>query len=119
MNDADLDALPLLDAEIIAELREIMEEGFSDLITMFLSDLPLQLDRLHIAIAQDNAEDIYQIAYRLKSSCGSLGALRLAEPIRRLEQAGRQQTLGGAADLLQSIQTIAGETSASLQALLD
>lgn len=119
MNDADIDALPLLDAEIIAELREIMEEGFTGLMTMFLDDAPLQLDRLRIAVTQKDAEAVYQIAHRLKSSCGSLGALRLAEIIRRLEQAGRQKTLDGTMELLQCAQIIAGETCASLRALSD
>ncbi len=119
MNHADVDTLPLLDAEIIAELREVMEEGFTDLVMMFLNDLPLQLDQLNLAIAQSNAENLYQIAHRLKSSCGSLGALRLAERIQQLEQAGRQKTLDNTADLLQHTQMIAGETCTRLRALLD
>ncbi|CDH47304.1 hypothetical protein [Candidatus Contendibacter odensensis] len=39
--------------------------------------------------------------------------------IRQLEQAGHLQTLEGAAELLQCIQTVAGETCASLQQLPD
>ena len=117
MNDTDIDTLPLLDTEIIAELRDVMEEAFTDLTHMFLTDLPLQLDRLQIAVAENDAKEINQIAHKLKSSCGNFGALRLAELIRRLEQAGRQKTLDDAVDLLQRIQVIAEETCSRLRAL--
>ncbi|MCC8998052.1 MAG: Hpt domain-containing protein [Candidatus Contendobacter sp.] len=117
MNDADIDTLPLLDTEIIAELRDVMEEAFTDLTHMFLTDLPLQLDRLQIAVAENDAKEINQIAHKLKSSCGSFGALRLAELMRRLEQAGRQKTLDDAVDLLQRTQVIAEETCSRLRAL--
>jgi histidine phosphotransfer protein HptB len=119
MNDADLDTFPLLDAEIIAELRDVMEKEFTVLINTFLNDLPIQLDRLHRAIDQGSAAEVYQAAHKLKSSCGSLGAFRLAELIRQLEQAGRLKTLDGAAELLQRIQVIAGETCVSLRGLPD
>ena len=117
MNDADIDTLPLLDTEIIAELRDAMEESFTELILMFLNDLPLQLDRLQIAVSENDTEEVDHIAHKLKSSCGSLGALRLAELIRQMEQAGRQKTMVGTVDLLQRIQLIAAETCACLRVL--
>lgn len=115
--DVDLDALPLLDAEVIAELREIMEDEFIGLIEMFLNDLPIQMERLQIAVAQSDAETVYRVAHRIKSSCGNLGALRLMELIRRMEQAGRRQVLNDAADLLRCVQTDAEATCAGLRAL--
>ena len=117
MNDADIDALPLLDAEIIAELREVMEDEFGNLIAAFLDDLPLQLKQLQVAVAAQDAENIYQTAHKLKSSCGNLGALRLMELFRRLEQAGRLHKLDGAAELLQHTQIAADEAAACLRAV--
>lgn len=119
MNDANPDALPLLDAAIIAGLRDVMAEEFTALINIFLNDLLIQLDRLQRAVDQGSATDVYPIAHKLKSTCGSLGAFRLAELMRQLEQAGRLNALNGAAELLQRIQAVAGETCASLRALLD
>lgn len=117
MNSVDINGLPLLDAKIIAELREVMEEEFGSLISAFLDDLPLQLDRLQTAVAASDAETIYQIAHKLKSSCGNLGVARLAELFRRLEQAGRLRTLDEAAELLQHTQIIAHEAAASLRSV--
>ena len=118
MNNADVDGLPLLDAEIIAELREVMEEEFSNLIWLFLDDLPLQLDRLQIAVTAQDTVSIYQTAHKLKSSCGNLGLVRLTELCRRLEQAGRLHTLDGAAELLQHTPAAADEAAVCLRAVV-
>lgn len=119
MSDADLKQLPLLDEEIIVELREVMEEEFADLLQSFLNDLPLQLDLLQAVIAKGDVDQLYQIAHKLKSSCGSMGALRLAELVRRLEQAGRSKMLADARELLQQTRAIATETVVGLQAQLE
>ena len=118
MSDVSLDQWLLVDDEIIAELREVMEEEFADLIGSFLNDLPVQLDLIQEAIAQSDAADLYRIAHKFKSSCGSLGAMRLAELFRRLEQAGRRNALDGAAELLTETRQVAQETVTQLAAML-
>ncbi len=119
MSDTDLDRLPVLDGEIITELREIMEDEFAELLHIFLGDLPLQLDRLQAAVAQSDADTIKTIAHTLKSTCAYVGALRLTELFRRLEQAGREKTLDGVADLLERARATAHATMAGLQTQLD
>ena len=119
MSDADLNLLPLLDDEAIAELRDIMENEFAELLLVFLNDLPVQFERIRTAIAQSDAEALYKLAHRLKSSCGSIGALRLMEWIRHLEHAGRQNDLSDAMELLRQAERVAGETSAGLRVHLD
>ena len=119
MNDTDLDRLPVLDNEIVNELREIMEDEFAELLHTFLGELPLQLDRLRIAVTQSDADAIKTIAHTLKPTCAYLGALRLAELFRRMEQAGREKTLDGVADLLEQARILASATIAGLQTQLD
>ncbi|MDS4025819.1 MAG: Hpt domain-containing protein [Candidatus Contendobacter sp.] len=118
MSDADLNALPLLDDEVITELRDIMEEDFAELLGVFLSDLPVQIARLQDAAVQGNADELYQIAHKLKSSCGSIGATRLTELVRRLEQIGRLKTLDVTTTLLRQVEMVTSETIAALQAHL-
>ena len=118
MSDVSLDHWLLADDEIIAELREVMEEEFADLIGSFLNDLPVQLDLIQEAIARSDAADLYRITHKVKSSCGSLGAMRLAELFRRLEQAGRRNALDGAAELLTETRQVAQETVTQLAAML-
>lgn len=119
MSDADLNLLPLVDDGVITELRDIMEDEFAELLNAFLDDLPVQFERMRTAVAQNGADDLYQVAHRLKSSCGSMGAARLMEWIRRLEQAGRQKNLANAAEMLQQADAVARDTRAGLQAYLD
>jgi HPt (histidine-containing phosphotransfer) domain-containing protein len=119
MSITEIFSLPLVDDEVIAELREIMDDQFASLIRLFLNDLPLQINRLQTAAAQSDTEEIFQAAHKFKSSCGSIGAPRLAELARRLEQAARQGGLDAAVELLQHIQTVADETVACLQAHVD
>lgn len=115
MSDPDLECLPLLDAEIILELREVMEDEFADLLQNFLNDLPLQLDRLQRATDRRDAEQLYQIGHKFKSSCGSIGALRLAELVRHLEEAGRLNRPDAAARWLAQARTVAAETESAVR----
>ncbi|MDQ5908527.1 MAG: histidine phosphotransfer protein HptB [Pseudomonadota bacterium] len=117
MNPTDLNSPLLLDEGTIAELRDVMEDEFVDLIDSFLSDLPVQLDTLQTAIIQQSADAVYRVAHRLKSSCGTIGALRLTDEVRQLELAGRQNSLGQAPALLDRVRAVAEETVVRLQAL--
>lgn len=116
MRETDPDQLPVLDDEIVTELREIMEDEFTNLLQTFLGDLPLQLERLQAAFDQGDADTIFTIAHKLKSSCGSLGALRLMELTRQIEQAGREKNLDGVAELLDKAWVTTNKTITALQA---
>jgi HPt (histidine-containing phosphotransfer) domain-containing protein len=119
MSEVDLNQLPLLDDEIIVELREVMEDEFADLLLNFLNDLPVQLDRLQTAIDRGNLDELYQTAHKFKSSCGSIGAPRLAELMLRLEQAGRWKKPDDTLAWLRQARAVAAETVAGLQAQLE
>lgn len=111
--------LPLIDDEILAELRDVMEEGFADLVKRFLDELPVQLAHLRRAVQEGVADDIYRIAHRLKTSCGNLGTMRLMEWVRQLEQAGRQNALNGVTEMLEETQAVAEQTMIMLRTQLD
>ena len=119
MSDTDLDRITLLDEEVIAELREVLEDEFAELLQHFLNELPLQFARLQTAIDQSDAGELYRVAHQLKSSCGSMGALRLAELVRRLERAGRESTLDDATALLDRTRAVSAETVTGLRAHLN
>ena len=116
MTNDNLMELPLIDHEIFAELQDVMEDGFADLVNHFLDDLPVQLKHLRRAVQERVADDIFLTAHKLKSSCGNLGAMRLAEWVRQLEQAGRQNALNGVAEMLEETQAVAEQTMIMLRA---
>lgn len=78
-----------IDMDILDELREIMEEDFSELLGLFLNSAPEQIGSLAEYAAQNDAEKISKIAHSLKSSAANLGALVLSVHCKDLETAAR------------------------------
>ncbi len=118
MSETDLEQLPLLDDATLAELREIMEDDFGDLVRTFLEDLPDQLTAIDSAVSQGAAEPLSRSAHRLKSGCGSIGATRLTEIARRLELLGRDGDLSGAQALVAQLHATTSATETGLRELL-
>lgn len=118
MTDPDPSRLVVLDAETVAELREIMEEDFQDLLRTFLADMPELLAGIEAAAAAGDAEALCQNAHTLKSSSASMGALALSELARRLELLGRDRDLAAAGPVLVQARQRAEQTRAALQSLL-
>lgn len=118
MTSTDPTRLPVLDDAIVCELRDLMEEDFDELLETFLRDMPRHLRHLQTAIAGDDSMLLWQAAHPLKSSSGSVGALRLSALAEQLEKAGRSGTAASAAPLLGRLQDTAEQTRAALQALL-
>ena len=78
-----------MDVNAFAELKELMGDAFKDIITMCLQSLPAQLDDIETAIKTRNAETLFNISHKMKSSCGSIGAFGLAEKAEAIEVIGR------------------------------
>ncbi len=96
----------VLDRDVLAALAELDEgEGepslLAELIDMFLADTPPRLEALEQAYAIDDAAAIERTAHALKSSCGNLGARRLAELLAELERLARQRALDQVGSLVQ------------------
>ena len=80
---------PTLDMQAYAELKSIMGDTFIELITMFLQNIPELLVTLDTEIKNVNALQVFEIAHRIKSSCGSIGASGIAETAQIIELIGR------------------------------
>ena len=71
---------------------------------MFLQNFPEQTNQLEKAIANNNSEDVFHIAHRLKSSCGSIGAFGLAKQAESIELIGRKGSIQGANEVFVELQ---------------
>jgi HPt (histidine-containing phosphotransfer) domain-containing protein len=60
-----------------------------ELIELFLQDAPVRLGAIREAIAREDWAQVAASAHSLKGSCGSLGAVRMADLCGRLERYGR------------------------------
>jgi len=79
-----------MDAGAFAEMKEMMGDTFKDVITLCLQSLPEQLSEIEKAIETKNAESLFHVSHKLKSSCGSIGAFGLAEKAEAIELIGRK-----------------------------
>ncbi len=87
----------VLDPEVIECLKELGGEDdpglFAELVDMFLHDTPERLTALQTALASDDIKEIERVAHSMKSSCGNLGAMGLADLCFQIEMAGRNGTV--------------------------
>ncbi len=81
-----------MDAGAFAEMKELMGSSFIEIITMCLQNLPEQLMQVEAAIKSQDADALFNVAHKMKSSCGSIGAFGLAEKIEVIELIGRDGT---------------------------
>ncbi|MDQ3813964.1 MAG: response regulator, partial [Armatimonadota bacterium] len=78
----DAEAVAVIDEKVLNSLRALQTQDdpglVSELIDLFLEDVPARLEVLHTAAAQQNSKVMMQAAHALKSSCANMGARRLA-----------------------------------------
>ncbi len=80
-------------AAIAAVQGESGQEVVRELIGMFLEDSPRQLETVAGAAEHQDLQTLTRAAHSLKGSCANLGAVRLAEICRELEDAGAAGTI--------------------------
>ena len=94
-NDNPSSGRGVLDDELIEELREDMEDEFGEVIESFLDEVPGWLAKLTQALADSNAEQLFQTAHSLKSSSGYMGAPVMQQLAAQLERMGRGGSVEG------------------------
>jgi HPt (histidine-containing phosphotransfer) domain-containing protein len=111
--------MEILDPNTLETLRGLQEEGDDDLlvelIDLFLEDTPRRVDGMRDAITREDWPALTSWAHSLKGSCGSLGALHLAELCGCLEQLGREG--GGRPDAELVYRELEGQYGLVLEAL--
>lgn len=96
-----------LDKRALGRLRDLQRDAKPDLlrkvVTLYLQDSATALQRLRSAAEGTDPEEVARLAHRLKSSSANLGALHLADVLRRVEAAGRRGELADLSPLLGDI----------------
>ncbi len=96
---------PAMDATAFTEMKELMGDAFNDIIAMCLQSLPEQLAEIDVAIKNQDADILFKISHKMKSSCGSIGAFGLAEKAEAVELIGRQGSTQGANEAFTELQS--------------
>jgi CheY-like chemotaxis protein len=80
----------IIDQRYLDNIRALQREGAPDILAKVLdnyfTESPVAIEKLTIAVENDNREDIRAIAHRFKSGSGNLGAIRLAEICHEMEK---------------------------------
>ena len=74
-----------IDAEQLAELKEVLEDEFGILISTYLADAKLRLQLIEQGLQNQDYEAVRLAAHSLKGASANLGALILAELCEKLE----------------------------------
>lgn len=90
---------PVLAADVLQELREILGSQVARIVEAYLEDAPRKVAQLESAALQGNTSAAGAVAHSLKSSSANIGALAVAEAARRIEQHAR----GGAGSATSSL----------------
>jgi HPt (histidine-containing phosphotransfer) domain-containing protein len=87
----------VLDVSVMAAIRALGSDGEPDVYTevaqLFLADVPVHLAALGAAIAARRADQVEQIAHRLRGGALEMGALRMAPLCAALEHSAREGCL--------------------------
>ncbi|HVA40530.1 MAG TPA: Hpt domain-containing protein [Candidatus Binataceae bacterium] len=89
-----------IDEETIQDLRDEGENLLSDLVEMFIGEVPRQLATLEKALAKGDAGAARLTAHTLKGTGGNFGAARMQTLAYAIEEKGRNGSLDGACALL-------------------
>ncbi len=104
-----------MDDSAFAEMKALMGDTFKDVLSLTLENLPEQLTLLQQAIQGGNAEQIFSVAHRIKSSSGTIGALGLAEKAEAIELIGRAGSSEVPADAIDALSQSASEVIGILE----
>ena len=86
--------VPLIDSEVLDELRALLGGEVDRLIDVFLEDTPRLISELENAASSGpDYPALRDAAHSLKSSSANLGAMSLSAAARRIEMGAREQSL--------------------------
>ncbi|MGO3127293.1 MAG: ATP-binding protein [Luteimonas sp.] len=84
---------PVIDHEVLDDLRTILGDEVDRLIDVFLDDTPRLLSALENAVDGPDYNGLRDAAHSLKSSSANLGAMSLSAAARRIEAGARERNL--------------------------
>jgi len=92
-----------INSEALDELRSLMGESLNEVLQTFIDYVPDQINELSKAVFNNDADGVFNLAHKMKSSSSSIGALGLAHTAEQIELSGRAGSTEGAAELLEQL----------------
>jgi len=92
-----------INLEALDELRSLMGESLDEVLQTFIDYVPDQINELSKAVFNNDADGIFNLAHKMKSSSSSIGALGLAHTAEQIEMIGRAGSTEGTVELLEQL----------------
>jgi len=105
--------------DALNELRSLMGDSLNDVLQTYIDYIPGQLDELTRAISNDDADGVFNLAHKMKSSSSSIGALGLAHVAEQIELIGRSGSTEGTAELLEQLKGMYADAETLLREQLN
>jgi two-component system sensor histidine kinase/response regulator len=113
---------PVLDAAVIESLRQLSAPGqpdvLRDVLQLFLSDAPMRLQAIDAACASGDAAALQRAAHTMKGASGTIGATRLQQACRRLEELARVPDVQSAPPVVESVRRAYAEVASAIRAVI-
>lgn len=93
----------IVDQALVAELKDVMGEGFPALVDSFQADADTRMAALEQHLAEDDAGAVRQQAHSFKGSSGNVGAVQVARLCLKLEGLADDGDLDHAPDVLDEL----------------
>ncbi|MCK9468545.1 MAG: EAL domain-containing protein [Porticoccaceae bacterium] len=103
------------DLTTLQQLQGAVGEVFASVINAFIEDLPSYLASLRTAIANNDSQQVYELAHTVKGSAASVGAQVVAGLSQTLEEMGKNRDLRGAEALFSGLEMAATKVSSDLR----
>jgi HPt (histidine-containing phosphotransfer) domain-containing protein len=112
----------VLDPSVLASLRQLSLPGepdvLTEVLTLFLSEVPPKMTRLRNACSSGNIEEMQRAAHSLKGSAGNIGAQGMFDVCRQLDGLGRSGNLEAASTLVAALDVEFDKVQAEIRRLL-
>ena len=108
----------IINLEMMAELKEIMEDEFPSLIETFVIESARQYEEAKGAWHIQNLDVLRRAAHSLKGSCSNIGAEALQATCADLEHSARDAQTDAIPQLLEATEQQLGAVTSAVQSLL-
>lgn len=96
---------PAIDPVVFSEMQELMEEALGEFIITYLENSPKLIQLIGQGLSGDvDMELVYQNAHQLKGGSGSIGAMKVFQLSKEIEEMARSSDPAGLESLFQQLQ---------------
>lgn len=99
-----MDKASHFDLEALTMLVEIMEDEFSELVEVFISDSDPRIPALKQALEKKDVISLRELSHSFKGASGNLSALPLADLCFKIEERSRDGQVKGTHELIDQVE---------------